>query len=94
MAAEDSALALDANFSDALAFKSLALRALAASETDAALHDRLIAEADTLRAYAIAIRGSSTSSPAPSPDPNLAPPPPPLACWTAHLPSRPRPRRA
>ena len=75
--AENSALALDADFFDALVYKNLALRALAASETDAAVHDRLIAEADALRAYAISVRSRSNSSPAPSPDPNLAPPPPP-----------------
>src|SRR5204862_7091970 len=63
LAAEDSALALDANFFDALVFKNLALRALAASETDPATHDRLIVEADALRAYVIAVRGSSASSP-------------------------------
>ena len=75
VAAEDSALALDANFSDALAFKSLALRTLAASETDAVVHDRLIAEADSLRAYAISVRNESAS--APLTDANNAPPPPP-----------------
>lgn len=77
VAAEDRALDLDANFFDALVFKSLGLRALAGNEADAAVHDRLIAEADALRAYAIAIRGNSTSSRLASPDSNLAPPPPP-----------------
>ena len=77
VAAEDSALALDANFFDALVFKNLALRALAASETDPATHDRLIVEADALRAYAIAVRSSSASSPVSSQGPTIPPPPPP-----------------
>jgi TonB family protein len=77
VAAEDSALALDANFVDALVYKNLALRFLAASETDPAMHDRLIVEADALRAYAISVRSTSASSPVSSEGPNLAPPPPP-----------------
>jgi TonB family protein len=77
LAAEDRALAADPTFFDALVYKSLALRALAAGETDAAAKQRLIAEADDLRSRAVTLRSAAGTSPAAYQNSNLALPPPP-----------------
>ena len=77
LAAEDRALAADPTFFDALVYKSLVLRALAAGEADLAAKERLITEADDLRARAITLRNIAGSSSVEYRNSNLAVPPPP-----------------
>jgi TonB family protein len=77
VAAEDRALAADASFLEALIYKNIALRELAAGEADAAVRQRLIAEADDLRERAVAARSAASTSPAAPQDSNLPLPPPP-----------------
>ena len=75
--AEDRALAADPAFFDALVYKSIALRALAAGEADAATKQKLIAEADDLRSRAVTLPGANGTSRAAYQNSNLALPPPP-----------------
>jgi cytochrome c-type biogenesis protein CcmH/NrfG len=81
IAATDRALALKADFVDALTYKNILLRMRANLEPDPGLKEQLIAEADALRNRAIelnkqrtAIAGDNTSVRLPPPPP---PPPPP-----------------
>jgi TonB family protein len=84
IAATDRALALKPDYMEALTYKNLLLRMRANLETDAALKQQLIAEADALRARAMelnksrmAITGANQGTmlgPVPPPPP---PPPPP-----------------
>ena len=81
--ATDRALALKPDYADALTYKNLLLRLRANEETDPALKQQLIAEADALRSRAIelnkqrmAIAGDNAGVALPPPPP---PPPPPGA---------------
>jgi TonB family protein len=75
--AEDRALAADPTFFDALVYKTIALRTLAADEPDAAAKQRLTAEADDLRSRAVTLRNAAGTSQAEYQNSNLALPPPP-----------------
>jgi TonB family protein len=75
--AEDHALAADPTFFDALVYKNIALRELAAGEADALARQKLVEEADDLRARAVALRGVQDTSPALRQNSSLALPPPP-----------------
>jgi TonB family protein len=77
VAAEDRALAADPTFFEALAYKSLLLRELAARDPNPVSRRARIAEADALAARAASVRGDSSSSLAATGDSRLAPPPPP-----------------
>ena len=87
IAATDRALALKPDYMEALIYKNLLLRMRANLETDPALKQQLIAEADALRSKAIelnkarvAMNGANQGvmlGPAPAPPP--LPPPPPQA---------------
>jgi TonB family protein len=78
IAATDRALALKADFVDSLTYKNLLLRLRAELETDPALKQQLIAEADSLRNRAIELNKQRTAIAADnSAVPFAAPPPPP-----------------
>jgi TonB family protein len=78
--AADRALAVDPDSFDALVHKSLALRELAARDTNPGRREALIAEADALRARAATARQDAASSRPINPTSRVtapAPPPPP-----------------
>jgi TonB family protein len=82
IAAVDRALALDAEYSDALVYKNILLRHQALMETDPAQQKRLLVEADGLRAQAIELRkqqgpNASLAGTLHTPAPPPPPPPPP-----------------
>jgi len=79
IAAADRAIALDAEYVDALVYKNILLRHQATLEPDAAERQRLIAEADGIRTHAIELRKqqSPTAPVAGAPDGQPLPPPPP-----------------
>lgn len=87
LAAADRALALNPEYADALAYKSILLRHQANLESDRDRQRALLAEADRNRAEAIALAKQRASNSAVPRDPSWpappAPPPPPL------LPCRP-----
>src|SRR5437762_1628200 len=72
VAAEDRALAAEPTFFDALVYKNLALRELAAGEADKAVREPLIAEAAVPRDPAVPVRSAATPSPAQPQDSILA----------------------
>lgn len=80
--AEDRALALNPDYVDALVYKNILLRMQANLQTDRAEQQRLILEADGLRARAVALqkaRGNVHPAPpggGPAPDPPAPPQPP------------------
>ncbi len=74
LAAADRAIALDPQYAEALVYKNILLRHQAMIETNRALQDRLIAEADALRTQAMELM---KTRPAPGPPPPGVPPPPP-----------------
>ena len=80
--AEDRALAIDGDYDQALVYKNILLRLQANTESDRAVQQRLIAEADALRTRAVEIarrKGQSTVAAAePGMPPPPAPPPPPM----------------
>jgi TonB family protein len=88
---EDAALALNADYVDALVYKNLLLRLLANLQTSPEEQKRLIAEADALRTRAMELNkhrgpqpmGNTGGAPAPPP-----PPPPPAAPGSAPAPIR------
>jgi TonB family protein len=65
--AADRALAVDANFVDALIYKGILLRHQAVLEPDAAQKQALVAQADALRAKALVLRQGSAQLQAPRP---------------------------
>jgi protein TonB len=79
IAAADRALALKADYVEALTYKNILLRLKATLETDAARRDGLIAEADTLRNRAMDLMkarggagaGVGTAGPPPPPPPEF-----------------------
>jgi TonB family protein len=74
IAATDRALAVNAEYIDALTYKNILLRVKAQTEPDAAKQEAMIAEADALRTRAIELRdANSTAAGAGAPG---APPPP------------------
>jgi TonB family protein len=85
IAAADRALALNADYSDALTYKILLLRMRADLETDSFLKQQLIAEADVLRSRAIELSkgrvaiNSGNSGVMIGPPPPPPPPPPAMA---------------
>jgi TonB family protein len=82
MAAEDRALAADPVYFDALVYKSLILRELAARDANPTSRQALLAEAEALRARAVSVRGASASPPTAgdciSASAPVPPPPPPV----------------
>jgi len=73
--AEDRALAIDGDYDQALVYKNMLLRLQAGTESDRAVQQRLIAEADALRTRAVEIarrKGQSAAA-----EPGMPPPPPP-----------------
>ena len=76
IAAEDRALALDAEFKEALIYKNILLRLQATHTTDIPQQRQLIAEADTLRNRAMELAKQQGMNMAPR-DPMGPPPPPP-----------------
>lgn len=76
IAAEDRALALDADFKEALIYKNILLRLQATHTTDIPQQRQLIAEADTLRNRAMELAKQQGMNMAPR-DPMAPPPPPP-----------------
>ena len=81
IAAEDRALAIKADYVDALVYKNLLLRVQAPLETDAARQQELLKLADALRNRALQLRqnapaGTAIGVPVGAPPP--PPPPPPL----------------
>jgi protein TonB len=82
IAAEDRALALNPQYGESLAFKSMLLRLQANFATDAASRAQLLAQADQLRAQAMALQPRTqpaSRSAAGVPPPPPPPPPPPGA---------------
>lgn len=90
IAAEDRALAINPDYVPALVYKNIFLRMQANMTDDPALRDRMLHQADELRAKAIELRGLSAPPPPPPPPPvvvrtgrtaeelaNMPPPPPP-----------------
>jgi TonB family protein len=75
--ATDRALALKPDYADALTYKNLLLRMRANLETDPALKQQLIAEADALRSRAIELNKQRTAINSGNTGVGLAPPPPP-----------------
>jgi len=75
--ATDRALALKADYADALTYKNLLLRMRANLETDPAVKQQLIAEADALRARAIELSDTRTATTIGNGGAALGPPPPP-----------------
>jgi TonB family protein len=76
--AEDRALAIDGDYDQALVYKNMLLRLQANTESDRAVQQRLIAEADALRTRAVEIarrKGQSTTT---AGEPGMPPPPPPM----------------
>lgn len=102
IAAADRALALDAEYVDALAYKNILLRHQALIETDPAQRQRTLDEADRLRAQAIELRKQQgpnepvagtlyTPAPPPPPPPHPGsprPPCPPLSSLLGQAPVR------
>jgi TonB family protein len=82
IAAADRALAINPKFVESMIYKNLLLRMQASAEPDAASQRALLAEADTLRSRAMALRnptpsGTSSAQRAPGVPPPPPPPPPP-----------------
>lgn len=77
IAAADRALALDAEYVDALVYKNILLRHQFTLEPDPARRQQLIAEADALRAQAIELRERQGATAPSGGASNAAPPPPP-----------------
>jgi TonB family protein len=78
IAAADRALALDAEYVEALVYKNILLRHQSMLEPDAARRQRLIVEADGLRAQAIELRErQSATAPLGGATDAVPPPPPP-----------------
>jgi protein TonB len=81
IAAEDRALALNPQHAESLAFKSMLLRLQASTEADPARRTQLAADADQLRAQAVALQSQNqagrTSTRGAIPPPPPPPPPPP-----------------
>jgi TonB family protein len=75
--ATDRALALKPDYPDALTYKNLLLRMRATQETDPALKQQLIAEADALRSRAIELNKQRTAINSGNDGVALPPPPPP-----------------
>ena len=75
--ATDRALALKPDYADALTYKNLLLRMRATQETDPALKQQLIAEADILRTRAIELNKQRTAINSGNNGVALPPPPPP-----------------
>jgi TonB family protein len=75
--ATDRALALKADYADALTYKNLLLRMRANLETDPVLKQQLIAEADVLRNRAIELNKQRTAINSGNTGIAFAPPPPP-----------------
>jgi TonB family protein len=78
IAATDRALAADPDFVDALVYKNILLRHQAATETDRARQQALLAEADSLRNRAMELRKANPQTTfAPAGGRGMPPPPPP-----------------
>lgn len=77
IAAEDRALALNADYMEAMVYKNLLLRVQATIETDAAKQQALIQQADALRNRALQLRKEMPAQGAPADGGRMAPPPPP-----------------
>jgi protein TonB len=77
IAAADRALALDAEYVEALVYKNILLRHQSTLEPDAARRQRLIVEADGLRTQAIELRERQSATALPAGATNAVPPPPP-----------------
>jgi TonB family protein len=82
LAAEDKALQIKPDYVDALVYKNILLRTQATMETDPAVKDELIREADTLRTRALQLQSARAAEPIPegtvvTPGPPPPPPPPP-----------------
>jgi TonB family protein len=75
--ATDRALALKADYADALTYKNLLLRMRATQETDPVLKQQLIAEADTLRNRAMELNKQRTAINSGNDGVAVPPPPPP-----------------
>jgi TonB family protein len=75
LAAVDLALAIDPDFTDALVYKSLLLRARAESTTDASAKARTLAEADALRTRVAALLKAKQAALDPASPTNSTPPP-------------------
>ena len=80
IAAEDRALAADADYMEALVYKNILLRAQATMETDAAAREALIRQAEALRARALEVQKTRATQAIPEGtvlNVNVPPPPPP-----------------
>jgi len=77
IAATDRALALQADYVEALVYKNLLLRTQAGLEPDPARQQALLTEADALRTRALALRQARGATPAAGSGVQGAPPPPP-----------------
>lgn len=75
--AEDRALAIDGDYDQALVHKNILLRLQASTESDKAVQQRLIAEADALRTRAVEIARRKGQSTVAAAEPGMPPPPPP-----------------
>jgi TonB family protein len=74
--AEDRALAIDGDYDQALVYKNILLRLQASTESDKAVQQRLIAEADALRTRAVEIARRKGQSTVAAAEPGMPPPPP------------------
>jgi TonB family protein len=80
LAAEDRALAADGDYVEALVYKNILLRTQATMETDAAVRDDLIRQADALRTRALEVQKTRATQATPEGtvvNLNVPPPPPP-----------------
>lgn len=75
--AEDRALAIDEDYDRALVYKNILLRLQASTESDKAVQQRLIVEADALRTRAVEIARRKGQSTVAAAEPGMPPPPPP-----------------
>ena len=95
IAATDRALALKPDYADALTYKNLLLRLRANLESDPALKQQLLADADELRNKAIELNktrtaiGSTSAGARLGPVPPPPPPPPPAAAGDYPYPTAP-----
>jgi TonB family protein len=85
----DTAIAMNPDYVEALTYKNLLLRSQALLETDPTVQRALTAEADTLRARAIAIREARAA--AGQPTPTYPPPKPPSGGYVAYPAAPPPP---
>lgn len=75
--AEDRALAIDGDYGQALNYKGILLRLQATTESDRAVQQRLVAEADALGTRAAEIARRKAQSTVAGAEPGMPPPPPP-----------------